>query len=311
MKFGKKKQTIQKPGAPGSRQVVRGGRAQAFSYSANRNDQEYAFGRGVPRDQDVRRRERLVRYWRQRLGMFIAGVALIVCVIYSLQLSNQPKVVSLASSSTDYFLQSTDVYQRAAAKAFASSIFNDNKITVNTVGIQNRLQKEFPELSDVSVTIPLMSHRPIVYIAPTTPSLILANSKDSFVLDNNGKALLQTSQVASIDKLKLPTITDQSGLQVKKGDIALAGTEVEFIRIVRAELEAKGVAIETITLPTAAYELDVKPSGVGYFVKFNMHEDSARQQAGTFLAVRARLATQAITPSSYIDVRLDGRAYYK
>jgi hypothetical protein len=265
----------------------------------------------VPRDQDIRRRERIVRYWRQRLGMFIAGVALIVCVLYTLHLTNQPKVVSLTSSSNSYFLQSTDVYQKAAAEAFGGSIFNDNKITVNSVGIQQRLQKQFPELSDVSVTIPLMSHRPIVYIAPTTPSLVLANSDNSFVLDNNGKALLETSQVADLEKLQLPTVTDQSGLKVKKGDIALAGTGVSFIQTVKAELEAKGVAIESITLPSAAYELYVKPKGAGYFVKFNMHENTARQQAGTFLAVRARLATQNVTPSSYVDVRLDGRAYYK
>jgi cell division septal protein FtsQ len=308
MRFGKKKPQIQ---APGSRQVVRGGRAQAFSYSANRNDQDYALGRGVPRDKDIRRRERIVRYWRQRLGMFIAGVALIVCVLYTLHLNSQPKVVSLAQSSNSYFLQSTDVYQQAAAKAFGSSIFNDNKITVNSVGIQERLQKQFPELSDVSVTIPLMSHRPIVYIAPTTPSLVLANSSDSFVLDNNGKALLTTSQVADLEKLGLPTVTDQTGLKVKTGDFALAGTAVSFIQTVKAELEAKGVAIDTMTLPSnGAFELDVKPKGAGYFVKFNLHEDSARQQAGTFLAVRARLATQSTTPSSYIDVRLDGRAYY-
>ncbi|MGH7241431.1 MAG: hypothetical protein ACREGB_03995, partial [Candidatus Saccharimonadales bacterium] len=69
--------------------------------------------------------------------------------------------------------------------------------------------------------------------------------------------------------------------------------------------------VESMALPPAAYELDVKPAGVGYFVKFNMHEDTARQQAGTFLAVRERLVSQGVTPGSYIDVRLDGRAYYK
>jgi hypothetical protein len=308
MKLFRKKLKLQEPG---SRQVVRGGRAQAFSYSANRNEQEYAYGRGVPRDQDVRRRERIVRYWRQRLGMFIAGVALIVCVLYTLHLTNQPKVVSLAPNSSAYFLQSTDVYQRAAAKAFGESIFNDNKVTVNSVGIQQRLQREFPELSEVSVTIPLMSHRPIVYIAPTTPSLVLDGTAGSFVLDNNGKALLGTSQVADLEKLGLPTVVDQSGLRVKTGDIALAGTEVSFIQTVVAELKAKGIDIEALTLPTAAYQLDVKPRGVGYYVKFNMHEPTARQQSGTYLAVKERLASQGVTPGSYIDVRLDGRAYYK
>ncbi|HWT56223.1 MAG TPA: hypothetical protein VN031_04340, partial [Candidatus Microsaccharimonas sp.] len=293
------------------RQVMSGGRSSAFSYHANRNDQDYNLGRGTPRDQDIRRRERIVRYWRQRLGMFLAGVALIVCVLYSLQLAPNPKIVSLAPKTSGYFLQSSATYQQAAAKAFASSLLNGNKITVNSVGIQQKLQQQFPELSQVSVTIPLMSHQPIIYIAPTTPGLILATSNDSFILDDNGKALISTTDATDISKLSLPTVTDQSGLQVKKGDTALAGTSVAFIQTVVTELKAKGVSVESITLPPAAYELDVKPAGVGYFVKFNMHENTARQQAGTFLAVRERLGSQGVTPASYIDVRLDGRAYYK
>ena len=297
--------------APGSRQVVRSERPTAFNYAASRNEQEYNLGRGVPRDQDIRRRERLVRYWRQRLGMFLAGVVLIICVLYTLHLSGNPKVVSLAPASSGYFLQDDSVYQQAAAKAFTSSIFNDNKVTINTVGIQQKLQQQFPELSEVSVTIPLMSHRPIVYIAPTTPSLILSTRNGDFVLDNNGKALIRADVIGGLDKLGLPTVKDQSGLHVNSGDIALSGSSVDFIRTVVAELHAKGVQLATLTLPPAAYELDVKPAGAGYYVKFNMHQRTARQQSGTYLAVRQRLAAQSITPSQYIDVRLDGRAYYK
>jgi hypothetical protein len=308
MKLFRRKQKTQ---APGTRQVVRGDRPSAFSYHANRSDQEFAMGRQQPRDQDVRRRERLVRYWRQRLGMFVAGVVLIVCVLYTLHLNNNAKVVSLAPASSGYFLQSTDVYQRAASKDFASSIFNSNKVTINAVGIEQKLQQQFPELSEVSVAIPLMSHRPIIYIAPTTPSLILTTGNGSFVLDNTGKALIGADAIAGLSKLNLPTVTDQSGLQVHSGTIALASSEVSFVRTVMAELQAKGVTVQALTLPNAAYELDVHPSGVGYFVKFNMHTATARQQAGTYLAVKSRLGAQGITPASYVDVRLDGRAYYK
>lgn len=297
--------------APGSRQVTRAERPSAFNYSANRSEQEYNLGRGVPRDQDIRRRERVVRYWRQRLGMFLAGVVLIICVLYTLHLSGSPKVVSLAPASSGYFLQDDSVYQQAAAKLFTGSVFNSNKVTVNTVGIQTKLQQQFPELSDVSVTIPLMSHRPIVYFAPTTPSLILSTASGDFVLDNNGKALIRAEDVGDLSKLNLSTAKDQSGLHIRAGDIALASSEVAFIRTVVAELNAKGVQVDSLTLPASAYELDVKPTGAGYYVKFNMHADTARQQSGTYLAVRQRLASQGVTPSSYIDVRLDGRAYYK
>lgn len=311
MKLSRKKPPVQKPGAPGSRQVVRGSRAQAFSYSASRNDQEYATGRGTPRDQDIRRRERIIKYWRQRLGMFIAGIVLIVCVLYTLHLNDNAKVVVITPGTSGYFLQPTETYQQAAAKVFAESVLNNNKVTVNSVSIQQKLQQQFPELSDVSVTIPLMSHRPIVYIAPTMPALVLKTATGDYILDSKGQALLSTSQVADMDSLGLPVVTDQGILKVKTGVSALAGTEITFIKTVVAELNAKQIDIESMVLPTDAYQLNVKPRGVGYYVKFNMHEATARQQSGTFLAVRERLSSQGITPSSYIDVRLDGRAYYK
>lgn len=306
MRFGRKEKQ-----QTGRRQVISGERPAAFSYHANRTEQEYNLGRQQPREQDTRRRERLVRYWRQRLGMLVAGIALIVCVVSVLHLNSKPKVISLTPSSNNYFLQSTEVYQQAATKLFAGSIFNGNKITVDSVGIKQKLQHQFPELADVSITLPLMGHRPIVYIAPTVPSLVLTTAHGDYILDDNGKALISTAKVADLAKLQLPTVNDQSGLAVNPNDIALPSTSVTFIQTVIGEFKTKGITVSSLTLPAAAYELDVRPTGVGYFVKFNLHESTARQQVGTFLAVQQRLSSQNITPGAYIDVRLDGRAYYK
>lgn len=292
--------------------VVRGGRPQAFSYRANRSDQEYNLGRLQPREQDKRKRGLVLRYWRQRIGAVIAGLVIIFCILDILHLSSTPKVIALTTPSNSYFLQPATVYQTAASKLFKGSIFNANKITINSDVIASKLQKEFPELSAVSVTLPLMGHRPIVYIAPTNPSLILATEHNgSFVLDNNGKALIQTAQANDLSGLKLPVVTDESGITIRTGQVALTSNSISFIQIVAQEMAAKGVTVASYTLPAAAYELDVHPSGVGYYVKFNMYETDALQQVGTFLAVKQRLSSQNITPSSYIDVRVDGRAYYK
>lgn len=308
MKFGRKK-----PAALSrQRQVTGGQRPAAFSYHANRAEQEYNLGRLQQRGPDTRRRERLVRYWRQRLGMLVAGMALIICVLNVLHLSSRPSVITLSSSSSSAFLRPTSVYEEAAQKLFAGSIWNANKVTVNTSAIQTQLKRDFPELADVSITLPLMGHRPVVYIAPTTPSLLLKTRTNQFVLDSKGRALLSAAQVKNSDVLKLPLVDDQSDLPIKTGSIALPSSSVSFIQTVVNELQAKNISIDSLTLPaTGAYELDVTPGGAGYFVKFNMHTNSALQQTGTFLAVQQRLNAQGIKPGSYIDVRLDGRAYYK
>jgi hypothetical protein len=66
-----------------------------------------------------------------------------------------------------------------------------------------------------------------------------------------------------------------------------------------------------MTLPPATSELDVRVAGQPYFIKFNLQSGDARQQAGTFLATQSHLQSQNIVPSTYIDVRVDGRSYYK
>lgn len=303
-----------KPAAPVPRQPVLGSqRPQAFSYHANRVEQDYNVGRAKPRDQDVRRREMLVRFWRQRLSVLLMGLLVLVCLGYILHLSSTPNVIALTSSSNNYFLQPTDVYTKAAARLLRSSLWNNNKITINTDDIKQKLQHQFPELSDIAITLPLMGHHPYIYISPTDPGLILAATNGSYILDTNGKALIPTSKVSDLRKLPIPTVVDQSSLAVKTNSEALPATSVNFINYAVQELQANGVTLTRLTLPSnAAFELDATPAGKGYYVKFNLHDyQHAREQVGTYIAIQKRLDEETVTPSSYIDVRLVGRAYYK
>ena len=289
-------------------------RPVAFSsYHANRSEQEYTVGRAQPRDQDIRRQERLVKFWRQRLSGLVVGFVVIGVLGIVLHVSGSPRVVVLSSTSNNTFLRPTDVYQQAASTLLDSSAWNGNKITINTSQIQQKLQQEFPELSGISISLPLINSRPVVYIAPTMPSLLLSTRGGSYVLSSGGVALLSSGQLSNANRLALPTVTDQTNTKVKIGQEALPSSSITFIKTVVAELHAKNLTVASMTLPTAAaYELDVQPSGVGYYVKFNLHDTSgARQQAGTFLAVMQHLQSQGVTPASYIDVRLSGRAYYK
>jgi hypothetical protein len=86
-----------------------------------------------------------------------------------------------------------------------------------------------------------------------------------------------------------------------------------FIVSVVQQVKAHNIDISSLTLPSGTSELDMRLNNQPYFVKFNMHAGlaSARQQAGTFIAVKNRLESQGIAPSQYIDVRVDGRAYYQ
>lgn len=246
--------------------------------------------------------------WLSRAGLFILSLAILASVVNMLSLSTDVKVVPLSATDGRLLVHPTAVYAAAANRQLNGSVWSRNKITINTASLSQALLKQFPELSSVNVTVPLLAHRPVVYIAATRPVLTLVTGNGSFVIDNTGRALIGNS---GLNRPGLPLLHDQSGLRIQANRQALPATSVGFIQVVVAQLAAKQLAVADMSLPPAASELDVRLSGQPYFIKFNLEDDQPREQVGTFLATIAQLKRQNIAPAQYVDVRVPGRAYYK
>lgn len=248
------------------------------------------------------------RFWLQRTGLLILLVAIVVSLINVLSLSPHAKVLPVSSTNKS-LLRDEATYQVVADKYLADSIWNRNKITIDTGRISKQMTATFPELADVSVAVPLLAHRPVVYLEPAQPALVLSASNGSYVLDTNGRALVSSGDLPSTKGL--PQVADQSGLAVQLNHQVLPADDVRFIQTVSQQLAAKHIGIASMILPPTASELDVYIAKQPYFVKFSLRGDNPRQQVGTYLAALATLQRQHQTPSQYIDVRVDGRAYYK
>lgn len=263
------------------------------------------------RETTGQRRPGVIKLLTERIGLLILLVAIAAGVINSLSLSTTVHVVSLGDGKM--FLHDTATYEAAADTILAGSVWNRNKLTINTESVSSQLQQRFPELASVSITLPLIAHRPIVYIQASQPVLILNTAGGGYVVGQNGVALLPTTQLKPGSALDLPVATDQTGLKIKTGQQALASNDVVFLQTVLAELKAASIGVSGLSLPPTASELDVHLTDEPYFVKFNMHApvSDARQQAGTFIAVQQHLKSQNITPGQYVDARVDGRAYYQ
>ena len=285
----------------------------AFSYYAQRSVRSDNTGRSDPSREEPAHSKNFLESVFQRAGLLILAIVIVVIVINNLILSSTPRVIAVASGSQQYFLHSKADYEASIASILKQSVWNTTKLTINAEGVGKKIQEQFPELASVSVALPLLGHRPVVYIAPNQPALIISAHNDSFIVDTSGTAVLPVTQLPSGAKLTLPVVTDQAGVQILAGHQALTADNVAFIQQVSAQLKAGGVSISSLTLPRVASELDVYISGQPYFVKFNMHAspEDARSQAGTFIAVQKKLQSESITPSQYIDVRVDGRAYYQ
>lgn len=280
-----------------------------FSYRSRRSETVLNTGRQLQRDLAPRVKHG-VNFWLQRFGLFILLVVVIVSIFNALTLSANPKVLPL-NGSKGSFLRDLSDYQAAGHDFIASSFWNRNKVTVNTSKISQQLLDRFPELSGASVTVPLVANRPIIYVQSAQPVVIVVARNGAFVVGNTGKALLRANDAAALQKYKVPTVTDQSGLKLQVDRQALPVKNVQFIQTVITQLGAKQYSIASMTLPASASELDVQIAGQPYIVKFNLESDKARQQAGTFIATIEYLKKQNAVPAKYIDVRVDGRAYYQ
>ncbi|HSW98984.1 MAG TPA: hypothetical protein VLF71_04045 [Candidatus Saccharimonadales bacterium] len=313
--FGRKKQPTpsrQRPAATPERR-----NAAVFSYHAARSVERTRDARD-PRSQQqasvhgaaAERREAHSGGIRRSITVIVL-VILGMLLLSSLFLGTNPRVVFDGSAAGQVFLRSSAEYQQAAAAILRSSPFNRTKPSINAVEIAAQLQRSFPELEAVRVSLPLVGYQPVIHVQAATPAIIMGTaSGQAYILATDGRALVPPSAAPRASSLDLPVVTDQSGLAIHPGTVALPGSTVSYITEVVGQLRAAHLVVASLTLPKGTSELDVRLDGVAYAVKFNLM-GQAREEAGAFLATKAQLERQHISPGAYVDVRVDGRAYFK
>lgn len=281
-----------------------------FLYRSQRMDG--AANTGRKEEREPARRQTGVS-WLQRSGLIILTIAVLISAINILTLSSQAKVVMRGDAgSVANLVREPSEYEAAASKALASSVWNRNKITVDTGSVEQDLRAAFPEIAEVSVSIPWLAHRPIVAIQPARPAVVLSTADGAYLLDVRGVALQRADSVSDLNpKNAIPTIDDQSGLRVAVGEQALPATHIRFIQVVTKQLAAQAYTVTGFRLPAASSQLDVLLANEPFFAKFNLQSNTAREQAGTFLATVKKLKADNTPPKQYIDVRVPGRAYYQ
>jgi hypothetical protein len=292
-------------------------RLSEYTYRSRRSDEIFNRGRKDDRKSQEPNRPHYYDWWVLRTGLIIVLIIVIVAASRILSLSSTVDLIPLTNTGSsnlaaESLIDNKMVYQRAADKIVAASIWNRNKITIDTAKLSHELQAQFPDLSAVSVTVPVFSHQLQVYVEPTQLALVLQlPNGQRYMINQNGRAITKNPSSSTVNSLSLPVVSDQGSIAVNVGSQALTANSVSFIQTVIAQLDAKGYHVSSLTMPIASSELDVGLKQEPYIVRFNLEENDPRQQAGTFLAAINELRSQNITPAHYVDVRVDGRAYYQ
>jgi len=285
--------------------------ANAYFYHSNRTIDTEATKRQTLRHAfEPKKVSHLLSYSIERFGLLIVIIVAAISLFNIMSVSPNSKVVLLNQNQIGYLHTAAD-YQKAVNKLLSNTFTNNNKITINTNGISAALEQQFPELSDVTIKIPLIGRNIIIYLTPNKVILALSTNNGAiYAIDANGQVLGQINSTY-VNTHQLTTVQDSSNTSVKVGQLLLSSDSVSFMQTVLFQVEQKQLTISKLVMPAGENELDLYLAGRSYFIKFNLDDNNPLQEVGTFLAVQHNLQEKGITPSQYIDVRVDGRAYYK
>jgi hypothetical protein len=150
-----------------------------------------------------------------------------------------------------------------------------------------------------------VNSRPIIYIQPADPSLIIQTTYGNYTVNKSGLVLSALTTLPP----GVQVVVDQSSLVARPGKLALPSSTVAFVQTVAYQFKAAGLNISAVVLPASnPYELDIRLEGKPYIIRFNLEAD-ALTQSGAAIATLQQLGSTV--PSTYIDVRVPGRVYYK
>lgn len=239
----------------------------------------------------------------------LSSLVLIFGLLIFNQFINTTAEISLDSKT----YRSHDTYLKAVNQEVAK-FKNHFRLSFDEASLERNLQNKFPELAQVKVDLPIYKRTPKVELTISKPSFMLAGAagtygeQNKFIVASNGKAVGLAADFLHITNL--PVITDQSSLPVAPGVVVLGHDMSRFILAILAQCQASGIPVAAFNLPQGSQDIELRTSDQPYLVKFHQGGDP-RVQTGQFIAARQQFNKDGTQPSQYLDVRVEGRIYYK
>lgn len=182
--------------------------------------------------------------------------------------------------------------------------FGHNLLLVNGSALASYLQQADPSIKQATIHRTFF-HRLSITVSERQPTLNWKTAGGVYLLDADATVIGPTMG----DYAKLPVVTDSSNLPVKTGQRVAPTSFVTFCSQLVAQLPAAGYQIGEMTVPTSTSEVYVRTTS-NLLLKF----DTTRLAGGEIndlKAVQSELAKAKKTPTQYIDLRIEHKAYYK
>lgn len=241
---------------------------------------------------------------RRRLLMYFGAIAAAAFSLY----------IVLAQTTASEFIQVKDVpvisaqqeelYRASIEEYYTARPAERLRFLLDEDRIVSHMQASHPEVKNLSIDQTGIGEASVTVYARTPIARWNISSVDQYV---DGEGVVFTNNYFKDPALQ---IIDNTGVQVDSSQAVASNRFLGFIGRLLASAEERALSVSRVTLP-AGTTRQVEVVFTGKATKYRVSVDrSAGQQVEDIHRISSYLSKRSINPG-YVDVRLEGKAYYK
>jgi cell division septal protein FtsQ len=201
---------------------------------------------------------------------------------------------------------SEDSIRQQTLDIITSSALTQNIIFAPTNKISDELKKQNYQIAEAEVTRSGLNSI-TVKITEQKPSILWLSGNTLSIIGANGHAY--DGDITPIMKDKLVTVVDTTNLPVKKGEKVVTQEFVDFVNAIKEQLPNKGIEVNQYQIGDTTTELRAVTEG-GYYIRFDITRP-VEEQLQDLSAVLGQMKKQGKKAAEYIDLRINGKVFYK
>lgn len=241
---------------------------------------------------------------RRRIMHILGAIAACIAVLAFLLLNY------IASFPVQYLQPegkpNTPAYQQTMQQYFVTHPLERFGFSVNRQAFAEYIQQAHPELLSVDIDKSWYGGNATFMLQFRRPLLVWESAGQRFYVDSQGVAFPYDHFAG-----KYVAVSDTSGISpdVSGGSVA-SNRFINFLGKMVGEVNKRGRGmVAEVIIPASTRQVDLKLQGRGYPIKTHTDRDPLRQ-AEDIINTLSWLDDKKVTPE-YIDVRVEGKAYFK
>jgi cell division septal protein FtsQ len=201
---------------------------------------------------------------------------------------------------------SADSVRQQTQDVLTSSPLTQNILFVPTGKISDELKKQNYQIAEADVSRSGFNSI-TVKITEQKPSILWLSGNTLSIIGANGHAY--DGEITDVMKQRLVTVVDTTNLPVKKGEKVVTQEFVDFVNTMHTGLPGKGITVKQYQIGDSTTELRATTEA-GYYILFDTTRP-AEEQLQDLSAVLAQMKKQNKKATEYIDLRINGKVFYK